>query len=343
MAFSARIKACGPRHGKTPETPAGAALGQLVSVASLFMILVTCASCQEVDDAPDAGPSRAAEALPSAPAPSASEAVEVMPEPRCPPDMVKVTPGADAEVEGGKPEGPFCVDRFEATLVDNQSGARIPPYYPPSRRAAQQVAKMWESLRFEMGSPTAQATPLPTLPAWMMTRDFAPKAVVRRGQTPNGHVSGPHAATACANAKKRLCTWVEWRIACGGERGWQFPYGSAYLKDACNVYREGHPASTLHDNPAIGHSDPRLNLVKVRGKPLLRQTGDTPSCKSPWGDDAIYDMVGNLDEWLDDPEGTFAGGFYSRTSMDGCEKRVRAHPFDYADYSTGVRCCADLP
>ncbi|HSN99577.1 MAG TPA: hypothetical protein VLS89_14885, partial [Candidatus Nanopelagicales bacterium] len=64
-------------------------------------------------------------------------------------------------------------------------------------------------------------------------------------------------------------------------------------------------------------------------------------CQSRWGSDAIHDMVGNLDEWVDDPDGAFAGGFYSRSTRAGCDALVTAHPRAYADYSTGVRCCRD--
>jgi sulfatase-modifying factor enzyme 1 len=269
--------------------------------------------------------------------PDAGEDAEgpvVMPEPRCPPDMVKVRP----------PDGPgYCVDRYEAILVDKDSNERIPPYYAPSRKFATMAARTWESMRFEMGPPDKQAIPLPQLPAWMLAKDFEPRAVSRQGVTPNGHVSGEQAVLACRNAAKRLCTASEWRIACGGEQGWQFPYGTEYVQGSCNVYREGHPAALLHDNAAVGHTDPRLNRVKIRGKPLLRETGATTACASKWGDDVIYDMVGNIDEWIDDPEGTFMGGFYSRTTKDGCDKVVKGHPIDYGDYSTGVRCCADLP
>ncbi len=159
---------------------------------------------------------------------------------------------------------------------------------------------------------------------------------------PNGYVSGVLAELACKNAGKRLCRPDEWRTACGGEDHRPFPYGASYVQGNCNVFREGHPAAILHDNPAIGHTDPRLNRVKIRGKPLLRKTGDTASCASRWGDDAIFDMVGNLDEWVDHEKGSFAGGFFSRGTKEGCDWHTQNHPKIYADYSTGVRCCADL-
>lgn len=62
-----------------------------------------------------------------------------------------------------------------------------------------------------------------------------------------------------------------------------------------------HPAATLHGNASVGHLDPRLNTVREKnGDPLLRATGTTSRCKSEWGDDAAWDMNGNLDEWVDD-------------------------------------------
>ena len=95
----------------------------------------------------------------------------------------------------------------------------------------------------------------------------------------------------------------------------------------------------LHGNASINHTDPRLTLVSVGGRPLLRQTGATPECKSEWGADAIYDMVGNLDEWVDDAKGAFQGGFFSRSTRDGCDSRISSHARTYYDYSLGARCC----
>jgi formylglycine-generating enzyme required for sulfatase activity len=81
--------------------------------------------------------------------------------------------------------------------------------------------------------------------------------------------------------------------------------------------------------------------VEVEG-PLLRKTGDTPECVSRWGDDGAYDMAGNLDEWIDDPGGTFVGGFFSRATKNGCLARVDNHSPEYFDYSIGTRCCDDI-
>jgi hypothetical protein len=309
----------------------------------VWLLLCTAAGCNGCEKEPDpivippeptVAPSAASAAAERMIDSAKSAVVEVMPKPRCPPAMVKVTPSGAQ---------PFCVDRYEAMLVDHQTGARISPYYPPDRKLARFIANDWEDKRRTMGGPEARKIPLPTLPAWQQQKNFKPRAQSRKAVTPNGYTSGVRAIEACRHAAKRLCTPEEWRTACGGEQGWDFPYGPEYVQGKCNVFREAHPAVELHDDASMGHTDPRLNRVVVKGRPLLRKTGATPSCASRWGDDAIYDMVGNLDEWIDDPGGSFAGGFYARSTREGCKWRSTAHVPHYADYSTGVRCCDDLP
>ena len=260
----------------------------------------------------------------------AGDDVELVPAGGCPFDMVRVARR-------------FCVDRFEASLVDHHTGLPLSPYYPPSRRVALFVEKQWSAERLQVGDADARNMPLPELPLWQREKKvWNPRAVSRRGVTPHGYVSGEIAALACKNAGKRLCTEDEWRLACRGEQDRQFPYGTEHDQGKCNMHREGHPAVVLHNNASKGHLDPRLNQVSVKGRPLLRKTGATPTCVSEWEGDGIFDMVGNLDEWIDDPEGTFLGGFYSRAKKDGCDSTVRFHPIEYFDYSTGVRCCGPL-
>lgn len=238
---------------------------------------------------------------------------------RCPPDMVDV-------------RGRFCIDRYEASLVDAK-GRQFSPYYPPTRFAT----RVFERFR-SFPTSRARAPEVPLLPEWQR-EDATPRAVARAGVIPNGYVSGVVARAACEAAGKRLCTSAEWETACRGERGYTYPYGNRYEHGRCNVFREAHPAYELHGNASLHHLDPRLNLVSGPSGPLLRKTGDTPDCKSVWGNDAIYDMVGNLDEWVEDPGGTFAGGFYARATREGCAARISSHPIDYFDYSLGVRCC----
>jgi hypothetical protein len=82
-----------------------------------------------------------------------------------------------------------------------------------------------------------------------------------------------------------------------------------------------------------------LGLTYDDDGPLLLTTGDNTECVSRWGSDALYDMVGNLDEWIDEPDGSFVGGFYSRGTREGCDASIDSHAPGYLDYSLGARCC----
>lgn len=237
--------------------------------------------------------------------------------------------------------GEVCVDRWEASLVDKSTGLELSPHYPPSRALAVRIDEVWQRERLLTGGPQARQMPLPPLPDWRRERDVEPVAVSRPGVVPNGYLSGVVAAQACQNAGKRLCRYDEWLAACRGEANRAYPYGDEYRPGACNVHRESHPATVLHNNPSIGHLDPRLNLVTEGGDPLLRRTGATPECVSRWGEAALYDMNGNLDEWVEDAKGHFVGGFFSRGTKNGCQASVSNHPPRYFDYSLGVRCCKD--
>jgi formylglycine-generating enzyme required for sulfatase activity len=83
-------------------------------------------------------------------------------------------------------------------------------------------------------------------------------------------------------------------------------------------------------------NDPRLNQMEG----TVAKTGALAECTNDYG---VHDMVGNLDEWTADPNGTFQGGFWLDTGLHGeaCAYRTIAHDFAYHDYSTGFRCCAD--
>jgi sulfatase modifying factor 1 len=199
----------------------------------------------------------------------------------------------------------------------------------------------WSTKRERTGDLFARAMPLPRPRPFQLEGVTRPTAVSRGAILPSGYLTGLVAKEACQAAGKRLCTKDEWKTACRGEAGRRFPYGDAYREGACNVARPGHPASILHGHASLGHLDPRLGRVELDGAPGLLPTGSLPGCASRWGGDALFDMVGNLDEWLDAEGGAFAGGFYARGSKSGCDAIVDSHPPSYLDYSTGVRCCRD--
>lgn len=272
----------------------------------------------------------AANAAAAAP-PFAPQAASAAPKPGpfpCPPEMVDVA-------------GAFCIDRFEARLFDADSHRWLSPDYPSTPKLRAITFGRWATQGARVGDAHARATWLPFLEAWQHGADPRQVARSRLGARPSGYVTGLVAKSACAAAGKRLCTLREFRRACRGEDDTLYPYGERYEHGRCNVFRPEHPAAMLHGHASVGHLDPRLNRTTAAGKPLLRLTGATPACRSRWGDDAIYDMVGNLDEWVDEKGGAFAGGFYARSTRAGCEASIESHPMHYLDYSTGIRCCGD--
>ena len=55
----------------------------------------------------------------------------------------------------------------------------------------------------------------------------------------------------------------------------------------------------------------------------------------------LYDMVGNLHEWVADQNGTLRSDYYLDVKINGagCDYRTVVHGPTYHDYSTGFRCC----
>ena len=302
-----------------------------VVLAVFFGSGVALAACNndKRTTAPDAAPEAAAASVaPSAPSASASAPA---PDLRCPPDMVKVALR-------------YCVDRYEVALFD-EADRQASPHYPILASYTGWVeARRADAKKLEADAPPeakSMETPFPQLLEWQRKGGLSLRAVSKKGSQPNAYLSMYSLRDACVHAGKRLCTLEEWQTACKGEKGSAHPYGEDFKNGRCNVFREEHPGHVLFNQFTVGMLDPRMNLVTSQGKPLLRKTGDSPQCASVWGSDAIYDMVGNLDEWIDDPDGTFAGGFYARNTKKGCDQVLRGHPAGYMDYSLGGRCCRD--
>jgi formylglycine-generating enzyme len=294
-----------------------------------WLLLTGACRCDGEGNSSDATPQAPSAIHALAPLSDAGSAPRNEPSRRCPDDMVDVA-------------GELCIDRYESQLVDAESGRELSPYYHPTRERTRRSYEHWLNEQQTtpsrgLGLGTVPRVPVP--PVWQLGADFRPRAVNRAAVVPQGYMSGLAARQVCQNAGKRLCREHEWERACRGERGRPYPYGDTYEPGACNVARQGHPAALLHGKASTGHRDPRLNLVADAAGPLLRTTGSSLRCRSEWGEDAIMDMVGNLDEWVDDENGVFVGGFYARQTRAGCAARVSAHPNGYFDYSLGVRCC----
>jgi sulfatase modifying factor 1 len=202
----------------------------------------------------------------------------------------------------------FCVDYFEASLVETGGGA-------------------WS-------------------PYLVLDAGKSYKAVSSQGAVPQGYISADQAKSACANAGKRLCKPAEWDKACRGPQNTQYPYGKDFESARCNEHdKDASYTSTIlrvfKGDQSVFSDFKKMNDPRINQQPNgLLASGAKARCFNGWG---LYDMVGNLHEWIDDPAGTFRGGYYSDTYRNGsgCAYKTTAHPSNYHDYSTGFRCCAD--
>lgn len=200
----------------------------------------------------------------------------------------------------------FCVDRYEAALEEQVAGGGWQPASP----------------YLTVGTRTVRAVPA-------------------KGLVPQGYISGAEAAAACAAAGKRLCNSAEWLAACRGPQQTTYPYGDTYQPGACNDDYPGHPVVDFFGTSTGVWDAQHMNDPGINQQPgTVAQGGAHPGCVSHFG---VFDLHGNLHEWVSDAAGTFRGGFYADAKIngDGCLYDTTAHGFTYHDYSTGFRCCKD--
>jgi sulfatase-modifying factor enzyme 1 len=171
------------------------------------------------------------------------------------------------------------------------------------------------------------------------------RAVSEPGVFPQGYISANQAQEACRRSGKRLCKPAEWRNACMGPSHTTYGYGNTNEPHRCNDHGRSPVVAMFGHEDLSDHAKwnwdrmnhPMLNQISD----TLAHTGDHPDCTNDYG---VFDMVGNLHEWVADPNGTFLGGYYQDTQIngEGCTYTTTAHAAWYHDYSTGFRCCADV-
>ena len=202
-------------------------------------------------------------------------------------------------------EGKYCIDRYEAGLVERRAGG---------------AERAWPH-------------------NWPVDKHDV-RAVSKRGIFPQSYISGSEAQIACKASGKRLCKSAEWTQACRGPEKQQFSYGAKREPGRCNDSGK----SPIARAPMLGGSSwsaENMNQPLLMALPsTVAPSGSHEDCASGYG---VHDMVGNVHEWIDDPNGTFLGGYFQDVEQNGggCSYRTDAHDFGYHDYSTGFRCCAD--
>ena len=247
------------------------------------------------------------------------------------------TPGIGSCRPGMVQVGTVCIDQYEAMLVDKNTGEIWSPYCNPGK----EIGRL--------------------------------RAVSIAGVIPQSTISQLEAKQACANAEKILCTEQQWLLTCQGTEGWRYPYEGPLQNGLCNdetkSFDKQTPERTVAEFCTPGH-EPFYEQQKQKYGPTvtwniepwmlhpknnqqensLEPSGSNVACKTP---ENVYDLVGNLDEWVDGTAsceagtcGIFLGGFYDRSERTsgtgGCTYRTAVHAFSYSDYSLGFRCCASL-
>ncbi len=130
-----------------------------------------------------------------------------------------------------------------------------------------------------------------------------------RGKIPQNRVSWVEAKMQCRKEGKRLCTAYEWEYACKSGRQFRYPYGRQYKKGKCT---DSHTKA--------------------------QKSGKFSDCGGGFG---LFDMVGNLWEWVDSGDGPYPvmmGGAYSDGQSAHCEVKSIGNASE-ANIVTGFRCC----
>jgi hypothetical protein len=183
--------------------PKGSARGRALFVV-LGLVLGACGPGTRAPslvtaqrEAPDGGAPQETEAEEDAdgadpdgePEASSDVAAPVEPTSPCPAAMVLV----------GSGEMRFCIDKYEASLVEVDSAGN--------------------ETRF---------------PHWLPVDGRTVRAVSEPDVFPQGFISEVQAEDACAASGKRLCSYSEWKTACMGPSKTTFPYGNARKAGTCH-------------------------------------------------------------------------------------------------------------
>lgn len=164
----------------------------------------------------------------------------------------------------------------------------------------------------------------------------------KKGELPALLVSWTSAKKQCEALGKRLCTVDEFNFACEGEE--MLPYTNGYVRDPqkCSIdkeYRKREKKLYPYEK-CMSRPDCKAHLEKLDQR---LPAGSMPECVSPFG---VYDMNGNINEWVEIPGKEYPdrsglkGGWWGPV-RNRCRPTVDFHHEDDYGYEEGFRCCAD--
>lgn len=172
----------------------------------------------------------------------------------------------------------------------------------------------------------------------------------RLGSRPEAFKSRDACVMACKAEKKRLLTDAEWKAACVGTK-----------PKNCNIHSV-HPILEAMKR-ATWNVAAHNSMKDCKKNPWIAECMNDPSLAGSWlwdnqdgecvSNAGIYNMVGNLGEWVSDNIGSVNGngavkvrgrfnGGLAPQPKSSCDYTTTAHDPQWSDYSIGCRCGKDL-
>ena len=238
-------------------------------------------------------------------------------------------PAVRGAPRGGEPA-------IAAFAVPRGDGARVDELLPRRRAALRPTwsTRRRTTSRFAMPSRTRPALP---------NRRAHPRFCIDRYEYPNRKGAHPawmldwyQAQATCESDGKRLCWASEWTAACEGPEHTPFPYGWARDHDNCNMdnFYIDPKRPSPHGQFFFYSKNRDVALPELSRLDQSVPCGSMESCKSGFG---VYDMTGNVDEWVtsdEPPHEKFAVG-----GPQGGRLGPRAKPVQADDVQPRARLC----
>ncbi len=168
----------------------------------------------------------------------------------------------------------------------------------------------------------------------------------RRNAKPTVMVSAIDAQRLCATKGKRLCSEDEWIRACESKDKHSHPYGDEHEDSRCNDDRTWREKDEALMSKWTSTNPEEVKAAKAHVEALYQasRSGSKRGCKSK---DGVFDLTGNVEEWVTSTRGhahskILIGCYWSGCYGGGkptCHSTNSAHGESFRFYETGARCC----
>lgn len=310
------------------------------SVCAMLLALLACEGPPAPASSDPAASARAASAestasvaTPPPEPPSASAAIPVSMPPSLEPGRTDGCPEGMVRVEGD-----YCPDAEQNCLEHH-------PEFEKDRKKKAKAEEKGEKYKSTVSERCMKYAPTKCLSKDRRKMSFCVDRYEypnKKGEQPALLISWTEAKKTCESIGKRLCTEDEFNFACEGPEMLPYTYGLERDANKCSIDKEYRkrekklfPYEKCMQRPAckahLEHLDQRL------------PAGSLPQCVSAFG---VYDMNGNINEWVEIPGKKYPdrsglkGGWWGPV-RGRCRPTVDFHKEDDYGYEEGFRCCSD--